>query len=164
MFWLNGIGDAALKFMSPLLLVGATSVAKYLATRAACSMSPSAASGGVGKDFRSVLRDVSGPQSVVPSSETQARLLEKQLLEAPEVKLALAAQPFGAVSSLRVQQDGSVTLIGAGPEVGLNVGAVTRTIAQQIFSNSASSMGAVAPLAIQGMQSVNVTLPGARVV
>ncbi len=147
--------------MSPLLLVGATSVAKYLATRAASALP---ASGSGGKDFSSVLRGVSGAQSVVSSSNTQASLLAKQLLEAPEVKSALAAQPFGAVSSLRVRQDGSVTLVGAGPEVEVNVGAVTRTIAQQIFSNSASFVGAAVPLTVQGMRAVDVMLPGARIV
>lgn len=147
--------------MTPLLIAGATSVAKYLVSRAE-SHAPALPSSGNTKDFSAVLRAALGPQPAGVSSETQARSLERQLLEAPEVKAALAAGAQGAGAAIQVQQDGSITVMRSGGRADISLGAATRVLAQQVFNANSAAVPSSAFLTDSGVSAISIAVPSAR--
>jgi len=142
--------------MTPLLLLGATSVAKYLASRAEAHAPALPVAGNVSKDFSAVLRAAVGPKSGSVSPEADARVYERELSKRPELKAALATLPVGAVVSIQVAQNGDVSLVGPGGAMSVAIGSETRDLARQAFVVGSSVSGGGAFLTPEGVSAISV--------
>ena len=134
--------------MNPLLLVGASSAARYIASSVSARLSPSdnarmaSQAGGkakVGSDFAQMLQVAQ--QYSGGGHPTGLQRMEQSLVETAEVKDVVARLGGASGCSVRVSAAGDISVVGAQGEVVVHSSFQTREFAKQVYSASASVRG-----------------------
>lgn len=152
--------------MTPIVASGAASLAGVLINKAASYAS--SASGNVSldsKQFERALNKAAGARER-SSVEHQAADLRQRLINRPELEAAIYNQPAGSVSGLQIRADGTVSLQTAKGPVAVQLGDVSRQLAQSLYAVSAvqgvpglSSLGS----ATQSQSPLMLPLQGVQV-
>jgi len=149
---------ANLGVMTPIVASGAASLAGVLVNKAVSYAS--SASGNVSldsKQFERALNKASGARER-SAVEHQAADLRQRLMNRPELEAAIYNQPAGSVSGLQIRADGSVSLQTARGPVSVQLGDVSRELAQSLYAVSAVQ-GAPESAALGSATQPPLTLP-----
>ncbi len=150
--------------MTPLLVAGAASVARYLVDKidpmggvssAGASSKPNVSFGAV---LRSASQGVGSNSGEVGLSAIQARDLEQGLFRTPEVQAALQSLPVREGASLDVRPDGSVILKSELGSRALPLSEESRALARQIFATRGGALSPAVFLSQEGVPTLRLPL------
>ena len=123
--------------MIPIVASGAASLAGVLINKAVGQAS--SASGNVSldpKEFERALNRAAGSRDR-RAVDQQASDLRQRLMQRPELEAAIYSQPAGSVSGVEIRGDGSVSLRTSNGPVAVQLGGVSRDLAQSLYAVSA---------------------------
>lgn len=149
--------------MTPLLVAGAASVARYLVDKIDPLGGASVGASTKGDaNFGAVLRSASQGLGSNPAgvglSAIQGRDLEQSLLRTPEIQVALQSLPVREGVSLDVRPDGSVTLKSELGSRELVLSEESRALARQIFAARGGALSPAVFLSQEGVPTLRLPL------